>query len=149
MEFNHLIIYNYHIRNLTLMSNFILVSIQALDQQKAYLTDEYIYPLIGTSAEMILSDFKNRIDLPTNPNNIGSELIKRPNGVLLEITDMIFVDVPVTLVSFIIGYFLFRLLFNFRISILFRQYALAGMFFFVLLNGKIEVMTFHFLSEIL
>lgn len=137
MEFNHLIIYNYHIRNLTLMSNFILVSIQALDEQKAYLTDEYIYPLLGTSPDLILSDFKNRIDLPTNPNNIGTDLLKRPNGVLLEITDIFFVDVHVTLVSFIIGYIIFKLLFNFKISILFRQYSLAGLFFFVLLNGKI------------
>ena len=98
---------------------------------------------------MILADFKNRIDLPNNPNNIGSELIKRPNGVLLELADMFFVDIPVTLVTFIIGYFLFKLLFNFRISILFRQYSLAGLFFYILLNGKIEVLTFHFLSQIL
>ena len=39
MEFNHLIPYNYHIRNLTLMSNLIFVSVQAFDDQKGYLTD--------------------------------------------------------------------------------------------------------------
>jgi hypothetical protein len=53
MEFNHFIPYNYHLRNLTLMSNFILESIQALDDQKGYLTDQYIYPAIGISAKSI------------------------------------------------------------------------------------------------
>jgi hypothetical protein len=81
--------------------------------------------------------------------NIITEYIKRPNGILLEITDLIFVDVPVTLIIFLLGNFLFKIFFNFRISIIFRQYSLYGLFFFILLNGKLEIITFYFISELL
>lgn len=137
MEFNHFIPYNFHLRNLTLMSNFIIKLIQAIDDQKSLLTDSYIYPMLGLSPDAILKEFQNRADLPSNSYNIGSELIKRPNGILLEISDLLLVDIPVTLISFAIGYFLFKILFNFRISLLFRQYSIFGLFFFILINGKI------------
>ena len=39
MEFNHFIPYNFHLRNFTLMSNFIIKLIQAIDDQKSLLTD--------------------------------------------------------------------------------------------------------------
>ena len=93
--------------------------------------------MLGLSPNIILQEFQGRIDLPCNPNNIGSELIKRPNGMLLEISDLLLVDIPVILVSFTIGYFLFRMLFNFRVSLLFRQYSIFGLFFFILINGKV------------
>ena len=57
------------------MSNFIIKFIQALDDQKAFLIDQYIYPMLGTSPELILANFQNRADLPTNKYNIGSDLM--------------------------------------------------------------------------
>ena len=83
MEFNHILPYNFHLRNMTIMSNFIIKFIQALDDQKAFLIDQYIYPMLGTSTDSILSHFQNRADLPTNTNNIGSDVVYRPNGILL------------------------------------------------------------------
>jgi hypothetical protein len=67
----------------------------------------------------------------------------------LEITDLIFVDLPVTLIIFLLGNLLFKIFFNFRISLIFRQYSLYGLFFFILLNGKLEIITFYFISELL
>ena len=52
-----MLLYNYHIRNYTLMSNFILVGIQALDDQKALIIDGYIYPALGITPKSILQDF--------------------------------------------------------------------------------------------
>lgn len=128
------------------MSNIILVGIHALDDQKALIIDEYIYPVLGFTPSGILEDFANQNMLPVNTGNVIAEYSKRPSGILLDITDLLLVDVPVTLAIFILGNLMFRLLFNFRVSILFRQYSLYGLFFFVLLNGKIEILTFYFIS---
>ncbi len=83
MEFNHILPYNFHLRNLTIMSNFIIKFIQALDDQKAYLIDQYVYPMLGISPDLILANFQNRVDLPTNSNNLCSDFFDRPNGILL------------------------------------------------------------------
>lgn len=48
-----------------------------------------------------------------------------------------------------VGILLFKMLFQFRISLLFRQYTLFGYLFCVFLDGKIEIITFYFLSEVL
>jgi hypothetical protein len=68
---------------MTIMSNFIIKFIQALDDQKAFLIDQYVYPMLGTSPDSILANFQYRADLPTNINNIGSDVVHRPNGILL------------------------------------------------------------------
>lgn len=39
LEFNHYILYNYHLRNYTLASNIILAGMQAFDDEKGYLLD--------------------------------------------------------------------------------------------------------------
>lgn len=82
-------------------------------------------------------------------NNIVTDFTQRPNGILLELTDAFFLDFPVTLLFFMLGLLLFKLLFRFRISMLFRQYSLFGYFLCVFFDGKIEIMTFYFLSEAL
>lgn len=51
LEFNHLLLYNYHMLNYTIMSNVILVGVQALDEQKGMVLDEYIYPFLSTSPQ--------------------------------------------------------------------------------------------------
>lgn len=87
-------------------------------------------------------------NFPVNVDNVIPDLVRRPNGFLLNLTDFIFLDLPISLALFVLGYFLFRLTFNYRISLLFRPYALIGYFFFVILDGKIEIDTFYFLSEL-
>lgn len=82
-------------------------------------------------------------------NNLVTDFAQRPNGILLELTDAVLLDLPVTLFIFIVGLILFKLLFRYRISMLFRQYSLLGYVFCVFLDGKIEIMTFYFLSEAL
>jgi hypothetical protein len=52
-----MLLYNFHIRNYTMMSNFILVGIQALDDQKSLIIDRYVYPALGISPKSILSNF--------------------------------------------------------------------------------------------
>ena len=56
---------------------------------------------------------------------------------MLELTDAFLLDFPITLLIFVIGLLLFKLLFRFRISILFRQYSLFGYLLCVFLDGKI------------
>ena len=46
IEFNHFILYNYHWLNRTLMSDVILAGMQAFDDQRGYLLDQYVYPQI-------------------------------------------------------------------------------------------------------
>ena len=64
-------------------------------------------------------------------------------------TDMLCLDLPVMIGIFLVGYLAFRLLFRWRVSVLFRQYSLLGCFLFMFLDGKIEVVTFYFASELL
>jgi hypothetical protein len=149
LEFNHFLLYNYHLLNYTIMSNVILVGMMAIDDQKGQLIDSYVYPKIGTSPEEIASHFGQQNNLTVNLNNLISDFVQRPNGVLLEFTDLILLDFPVTLAIFSLGFILFRLFFRYRVSIVFRQYSLLGYFFCILLDGKIEIITFFFLSEAL
>ena len=82
-------------------------------------------------------------------NNLVTDFAQRPNGILLELSDACLLDLPVTLLIFLAGVILFKLLFRYRISMLFRQYSLFGYIFCVFLDGKVEIMTFYFLSEAL
>lgn len=68
---------------------------------------------------------------------------------MILITDTIFLDLPITLVTFLVGYVIFRLLFNSRLSLIFRSYSILGCFVYVVLDGKIEMATFYFLSSAL
>ena len=56
---------------------------------------------------------------------------------MIQIMDTIWLDVPITLLIFSIGLALFKLLFKFRISVLFRQYSILGCLIYVLLDGKV------------
>jgi hypothetical protein len=131
------------------MSNIIFIGVQALDDQKGSIIDSYFYPLIGTSPERIVAPFNSQNSLPVNSNNIVSNFTQRPDGFLLDITDTVFFDLPVTVCIFAFGLILFRLLYSYRISVLFRHYSILGCFFYVLLDGKIEIFTFFFVSELL
>ena len=55
LEYNHLILYNYHNRTFTKMALIILEGVKTLDDQKAFLLDSYIFPLFGQSPETIVS----------------------------------------------------------------------------------------------
>lgn len=57
IEFNHLLLYNLHVRNYTVMSNLLLKSIQALDDLKGSIADLYIYPIFGLSPASIIADY--------------------------------------------------------------------------------------------
>jgi hypothetical protein len=65
------------------MSNIILTGMQALDDQKGYILDTYIYPFLGTSSSEIISGFEQQNSLPANINNLVTDFMQRPNGILL------------------------------------------------------------------
>lgn len=62
---------------------------------------------------------------------------------------MLLLDLPITLVLFTFGFIFFKLLFHKKISLMFRQYSLLCYFLYVLIDGRIEIMTFYFTSEAL
>ena len=136
LEFNHFILYNYHIRNYTLMSNLILSTMQLLDDQKGLFIDQNIYPNLGLSPQIILENYASQNNFPFNIDNIFTDITHRPNGLLLDVYDFGFLNLPVTLLSCLIGYLLFCLSFNFRISLLFRQYSFFGFVWLALFDGK-------------
>jgi hypothetical protein len=148
LEFNHLLLYNYHRRNFTNMSSIILAGVQALDDQRGILLDAYVYPNIGTSPKVIAYD-QQHIALPANINKIVTSYMQRPNGIRLQLTDAIFMDFPMIVIIFAFGCAIFRLLYRYRLSLLLRPFSFIGCLFIALLAGKIEVFTFHFLSEAL
>jgi hypothetical protein len=76
-------------------------------------------------------------DLPANIAKVVSKYNQRPDGMLTLIMDTLWLDVPITLSIFSVGLILFKLLFKFRISILFRQYSILGCLIYVLLDGKV------------
>lgn len=149
LEFNHYLLYNYHLRNYTLASNVILAGMQAFDDEKGYLLDSYIYPLAKISSAAIDSRFKRQNNLTINIKNVIPEYQQRVHGILLEITDALLLDLPITLILFSVGFLFFKLLFCKRISLIFRQYSLLCYFFYVFIDGRIEIMTFYFTSEAL
>lgn len=149
LEFNHYILYNYHLRNYTLASNVILAGMQAFDDEKGYLLDSYIYPLMMTSSAAINSRFKRQNNLTINIQNVIPEYQQRTHGILLEVADKLSLDLPITLILFSVGFLFFKLLYRKRISLIFRQYSLLCYFFYVFIDGRIEIMTFYFTSEAL
>lgn len=149
LEFNHYILYNYHLRNYTLASNVILAGMQAFDDEKGFLLDSYIYPLIMINPVAIGSRFKRQNNLTVNIKNVIPEYQQRDHGIFLEITDMLSLDLPITLVLFTFGFLFFKLLFRKRASLIFRQYSLICYFLYVLIDGRIEIFTFYFASEAL
>ena len=122
---------------------------QAFYDEKGYLLDSYIYPLAKISPAAIGSRFKRQNNLTVNIENVVPEYQQRAHGILLEITDMLLLDLPVTLALFSCGLLFFKLLFRKRISQIFRQYSLLCYFLYVLIDGRIEIMTFYFASEAL
>jgi hypothetical protein len=50
---------------------------------------------------------------------------------------------------FFIGNLVFQLLFKYRISLLFRSFTMVGLLYLSVMEGKIEVYTFQFISEML
>jgi hypothetical protein len=148
LEFNHLLLYNYHRRNFTNMSSIILAGVQALEDERGFLLDAYVCPNIGTSPKVIAYD-QQHIAMPVNMNKIVTSYMQRPNGIRLQLIDAIFIDFPMIVLIFAFGRAIFRLLDRYRLSILLRPFSLMGCLLIALLAGKIEVFTFHFLSEAL
>jgi hypothetical protein len=144
LEVNHLLLYNYHLRNSTHMAALILAGAKDLYDQKGLLLDHFIYPLLGTSPAIAAAS--HSLPAVTNPLPDHSQ---RPMSALLEGTDLLLLDLPVTLLFFAIGHLLFKALFRCRISLLFRQYSLWTYLLCVLLDGRVEIATFCFCSEAL
>jgi len=84
-----------------------------------------------------VNEFNNYTDFPVNLNNIVPDFVRRPSGFSLDISDFFLFDFPVTITIFLLGYLAFSLFFNYRISVLFRQYALLGYVLIILFDGKI------------
>lgn len=82
-----------------------------------------------------------------NLNNLIPDFVRRSNGFVLDCLDFVFFELPLTLVIYLLGCLLFRILFHLRASVLFRQYSIFGYFFVILLDGKVESYTFFFLTE--
>ncbi len=57
LEFNHFVLYDYHRLNHTLTADVILAGMRALDDQRGYLIDQYVYPSLNTDPQSILQDF--------------------------------------------------------------------------------------------
>jgi hypothetical protein len=127
------------------MSSIILAGVQALDDERGFLLDTYIYPFIGTSSSAIAYN-QHHTAMPANMNKIVTSYMQRPNGIRLQLTDAIFMDFPIIILFFAFGWIFFRLLFKFRVSLLLRPCSIIGCFIMALLAGKIEVFTFHFIS---
>jgi hypothetical protein len=144
LEVNHLLLYNYHLRNSTPMATLILAGAKDLYDQKGLLLDHFIYPLLGTSPAIAAASHS----LPAVINPLP-DYSQRPMSALLEGTDLLLLDLPVTLLLFAIGHLLFKALFRRRISLLFRQYSLWTYLLCVLLDGRVEIATFCFCSEAL
>ena len=82
-------------------------------------------------------------------NRTVTYYIQRPNCFRLQLTDSIFLDFPIIILFFVVGYAFFRIFYKSKFSLLFRPCSLIGCFLMALLAGKIELFTFHFLSEAL
>lgn len=131
------------------MAAVILAGVQALDDQKGFLLDSYIYPSIETSPEFIASGLKQQGSLPVSMNREVTAYMQRPNGMRLLLADTVFLDLPTAIALFGLGCLLFRLLSRCRVSLLLRPCSILGCFLVALLAGKVEALTFHFLSEAL
>jgi hypothetical protein len=120
------------------MGNLILSGIQALDDQKGTIIDEYIYPFLGIEPSEIVDHYNYGQDiLPINLNNMIPDFVRRSNGFVLDCLDFVLFELPLTLAIYLLGCLLFRILFHLRASILFRQYSIVGYFFVILLDGKV------------
>jgi hypothetical protein len=83
LELHHLLPYSYHRSNFTLTANIYLAGMRALDDERAYIIDTYVYPLFTTSPKAIVSTFESRSTLPVSMNNLYPTFMQRPNSAAL------------------------------------------------------------------
>lgn len=77
-------------------------------------------------------------------------LEKNENGVgfMANFLDYFFYELPVMVLIFLLLNLLFRLLFNYRISVNIRRYSLWGALFLVFYEGNMEQFSFYYFLEL-
>lgn len=136
LEFNHLLLYNFHQRNYSISAKIILSAFLAFDDLKGTLIDNHIYDPIGTTPEAILSGFERS-------NEFGMAALEfqnfasRSNGFLLSITDFFVYELTMALAIFGVGMVALKMTWHYRFSLLFRPYSFLAFFIVCLFDGKV------------
>ena len=126
--------------------------VQYMDDLKGIQSDKYIYPFIGITANDIYSQFQqsnNFVNTNTPFYYYNEAFNQRQFCFLISIADLLFWQLPIAFLMFLIGKILFNFLYKYRISLFFRSFTMVGLLYLSLMEGKIEVYTFQFISEIL
>ncbi len=90
LEVHHVLPYRYHGGNFTLTANIYLAGMQALDDERAYIMDAYILPLVGSSPKGIVATFESHSILPVSMNKLYPTYMQRQNSALLEMLNFLF-----------------------------------------------------------
>ena len=76
-------------------------------------------------------------------------LDKNPNGLgfFSNHLDFFYYELPISVVLYLLLSFVFKMLFNYRISKYIRKYSFYGILLFIVCEGNIEQFAFYFFSE--
>lgn len=133
IEMNRLFLYNYHTRNFTATISVILAAEMYLDLLNTNFIDNRIYPLFDTNYTLILTGFEevNNLSVYSYMNYVVIQdyINNRSDGFLLAITDFTVYTLPMVILLFIAGYLIFKITFNYKISVIFRAYSFMGYIF--------------------
>jgi hypothetical protein len=75
-------------------------------------------------------------------------LSKNPNGLSFfsNNLDFFFYELPGSILIYLILSLIFKMLFNYRVSIFLRKYSLYGLILMVIYEGNVEQFSFYFFS---
>jgi hypothetical protein len=151
ITFDRLRLYYFHRHNLTYYSDLLLSNIQTLALDQGSLTQDVINDCEASVCTSVTAAYDRLLESVDYKKNYTDSFIsaRNPNGLGFFVNNLEFFyfELPSILLTYFALSLVFRLLFNFRVSVYFRKYAFYGTFLLILYEGNVEQLSFFFFSE--
>ena len=152
-SFDRLQFYYLHKHNFTEYSELLLSNINTLALDRGSLLQKAVdlckdSNVICKSYDELYNKALENFDHQLNYTS-ADIIAKNPNGLgfFANNLDFFFYELPGSILIYILMYFAFKTLFNYRISKFFRKYSFSGIILLIIYEGKVEQFSFYFFSE--
>jgi hypothetical protein len=151
--FDRLQFYYYHKQNLSYYSYILLSNVNSLALEKGDLPQSLIESWSSSSSicASIAALYDQLIRLVDYKKDYSDSSLLEKNslgiGFWANNLDFFYYQMPVLLLIYLLLSLTFRLLFNYRVSLLFRKYSFYGLLILIVYEGNMEQFSFYFFSE--
>lgn len=150
--FDRLQFYYFHRQNLSYYSYILLSNVNTLAQDRGNILQGWVEDCSFPFCASIISSYSSLVEtLNYKQNYTVSSFIEKNNlgeGFWVNNIDFFYFEMPVMLVMYLCLCLLFKLLFNYRISLLFRKYSFCGLLLVIFYEGNMEQFSFYFFLEV-